>query len=347
MLSLRRLLPLALIFGGFLVPAPALRAQVVTIKLGTLAPEGSAWHGLLKEMAERWSKASDGKVKLKIYPGGVSGNEGDTVRKMRVGQLQAAALSVVGLHDIENSAQAIATPGLLTSQDEWDYVYSKMVPVWDQRFAAKGFVPLMWGDIGWIHLFFKKEVRNPSQFKGTRMFAWAGDPASVEAWKMSGFQPVVISSTDILPSLSTGMIDGFGANPPMAFLSRWYEHARFMPSEPWGHLPIGTVVARETWEKIPADLRPKLLEIAREFGVRVNAETGKLYADAIAQMKKNGLKVIDLDENEKKAWNAAAEKGFPAVRGGVVSEAAFDEIKKLRDEFRASKGKAPAPPVKK
>ena len=82
------------------VAAPAASAQEVTIKLGTLAPNGSTWHNLLKEMGERWAEVSGGRVKLRIYPGGTQGSEGDMVRKMAVGQLQAAAITNVGMHDI-------------------------------------------------------------------------------------------------------------------------------------------------------------------------------------------------------------------------------------------------------
>jgi len=322
---------LALVFA---LPA---QAQKVTIKLGTMAPDGSAWHQLLKQMAEEWSTASGGKVKLKIYPGGVAGNEGDMVRKMRVGQLQAAALSVVGLHDIEGAPQAVATPGLVTGQEEWDYVFPKMTQKWEPLFEAKGFVPIMWGDTGWVYMFFKKEKKSVAEMKGTKGFAWSGDPASATAWEAAGFVPVVVSSTDMLTSLSTGMIEGFGTSPIMAFTARWYEQAPFVPDASWGHLPGGTVVLKETWEKIPADVRPKLLEIARKYGEKVNIEVNKMQADAIEQMKKNGLKLIPLSDADKKAWQEMAEKTWPVVRGQVVSAEAFDEVKRVRDEYRAQK----------
>ncbi len=86
-------------------------AQEVVVKLGTLAPNGSTWHNLLKEMGERWAQASGGKVKLRIYAGGTQGSEGDMVRKMAVGQLQAAAITNVGMHDIVKEPQAISAPG--------------------------------------------------------------------------------------------------------------------------------------------------------------------------------------------------------------------------------------------
>src|SRR4030067_724628 len=67
------------------------------IKMGTLAPEGSSWHRVLLEMGEDWKKVSGGTVVLRIYPGGVAGDEDAMIRKMRVGQLQAAAITGRGL----------------------------------------------------------------------------------------------------------------------------------------------------------------------------------------------------------------------------------------------------------
>ena len=113
---MKRLLAiLTLVFG-----APTLAADEVTIKLGTLAPSGSTWHNLLKDMGEKWSTASGGKVKLKIYPGGALGNEGDMVRKMAVGQLHAASITTIGLHDISPEPQALSVPMMIESDEEFD-----------------------------------------------------------------------------------------------------------------------------------------------------------------------------------------------------------------------------------
>ena len=335
---LRRIRDLA-IWATILFFTSAGMAQTVTIKLGTLAPEGSTWHTLLKEMGQRWSEASGGKVKLKIYPGGVAGSEGDMVRKMRVGQLNAGALTVVGLSDIEPAPQAIASPGLISSQEEWDFVFPRVAPTWEKRFLDKGFVPLMWGDTGWVHLFLKKEISSVRQLKGLKVFAWAGDPSAVKAWEAAGFHPVVISSTDILPSLSTGMIEGFSATPVAAFTTRCYESAKFMPDQSWGHMPGGTVVTKQVWDQIPSAIQTKLLAIAREVGTRVNAESKRMSDDAMAQMVKNGLKVISLNPAERKAWTEMVERTWSIVRGGMVRAEDFDAVKKVRDEFRSQKGR--------
>ena len=68
----------------------------VVIKLATVAPKDSIWHMHLKKIDERWQAASAGQVKLRIYAGTL-GDEDDILRRVRVGQLDAAAISTAGL----------------------------------------------------------------------------------------------------------------------------------------------------------------------------------------------------------------------------------------------------------
>ncbi len=322
--------------------APA-KADTVKIKLATLAPQGSAWENLLLELGEKWkdqSKDAKTQVELKVYSGGVTGNEGDTVTKMGVGQVQAAAITIVGMRNIDPAPQAAGVPGLLTSDGEFNYVCEKMEPVWEKRLLDKGYVVLSWGDTGWIHFFAKKALHTPADAEGVKIFAWAGDPAAVEAWKASGFQPVVLSSTDIMTSLTTNMIESFATGAIMANAARWYEKANFyMADVPWGRLLTATLVKKETWEKIDPDLRPKLLETARQFGKRIDGEVGKLETDSVAAMQKNGLEVVHSSDAERAQWATFAEKSWPSIRGKVVPEDQFDEVKRLRDEYRAKNPK--------
>ncbi len=329
--------------AALVLAAPLASAQVVTVKLGTLAPNGSTWHNLLKEMGERWAEASGGKVKLRIYAGGTQGSEGDMVRKMAVGQLQAAAITNVGMHDIVKEPQAFSAPGVIGSREEFEAVFSKMSGQLDKLLESKGYVALQWSQVGFIRIFCTKPYRTPQEISQAKMFAWDGDPASVEAFKAAGFSPVVLSSTDMVPALQTGMIDCVANVPAYMLTTRLFERASYMIDVPWGYLIGATLVRKATWDKVPADARPKLLAIARELGKRQDAESLKLNDDAVAAMKKQGLEVLAVDAAP---WRAAAEKSWPVVRGKVVSAAFFDEMVKTRDAFRASGPSKPAAPAK-
>ena len=84
---------LASLLAVFLLLGSAAPSAAKTIKLATLAPEGSPWYDIIRDMAEAWKELSGGKITVRIYPGGVAGDESDVVRKIRVGQLHAGAIS--------------------------------------------------------------------------------------------------------------------------------------------------------------------------------------------------------------------------------------------------------------
>lgn len=335
---MRRITASALLFALALAGAPA-RADTVTVKLATVAPDGSPWHNLLKEMGEKWAVDSGGKVKLKIFAGGIQGNEGDVIRKMRIGQLQAGAVSSVGLRDIDSAPQSLGAPGLISGDEELAYVYEKLAPVWEEKLAKKGFIVLSWGDTGWGRIFSTRMARTPKEMQGLKVFAWSGDPGAVDAWKVMGFEPIVISVTDMLPSLSTGMIEGFATTPLLAMTARWYEKTKYMPDVRWGRLGGATIVTKEAWARIPEDVKPKLVATAKMIGAKINVEIAKMEIDSIAAMKKNGLVVLELNDAEKAEWQAAAEKTWRVIRTEVCEPADFDQVLKTRDEFRALPGR--------
>jgi TRAP-type C4-dicarboxylate transport system substrate-binding protein len=304
------------------------------IKLGTLAPNGSTWHTLLKEMGQKWSEASGGKVKLIIYPGGVVGNEGDMVKKTRIGQLQAAALTTIGLHEIAPEPQAIDSPMMITSSDELDFVMEHMAPKLEKAIEAKGYIVLGWSEVGFVRFFSTHEYKSLADFTSkAKVFGWEGDPGSIEAWRAAGFKPVVMSSTDIIPSLQTGLIDTVLTAPLYAFTSRMFEKAKYMLDLRWAVLTGATIVRKDVWDRIPADLRPKLLEISREYSRKVAVEVRRMDAEALKTMQSQGL--VTVKPTDPEAFRKAATAAWAVIRGKVVPAETFDEVKKLVDEYQA------------
>ncbi|HSN89647.1 MAG TPA: TRAP transporter substrate-binding protein DctP [Anaeromyxobacteraceae bacterium] len=314
------------------VVAPPAGAQV--IKLGTLAPQGSTWHEILKDMGQRWEEASGGTVKLRVYAGGVQGDEGEMVRKMGIGQLQAASITNIGMHDILPDPAVMSVPLLFDGQAEADCAFEKVRPRLERGFAEKGYTVLQWSRVGAVHLFCNAAKRIPADMKDAKMYVWEGDPKSVQAFRAAGFTPVVLSATDIIPSLQTGMIDCVTTAPLYVLTARLFEKASYMQDLPWGFIYGATLVRSDAWGRIPADVRARLAAIAVELGKKVDVEVQRLNADAVAAMQRQGLQVV---KAEAAAWRPALERSYAVVRGGVVPAGFFDEVKRARDACRAAK----------
>jgi len=330
-------LPCAVVLTiGALHGTPARAADpAIVIKMGTSAPEGSSWHQIIKEMGEKWKEAPGGGVTLRVYPGGVLGDEPDLVRKMRVGQIQAAALTAVGLSNIEPSVAALQIPMMCRSYDELDYVRGKLRPMLEKRLADKGFVVVNWGDAGWVMFFAKERFTGPDDLKKMKLFVWAGDNDAVELWKTSGFHPVPLATTDILPGLQSGLINAFDTTPLLALASQWFALTPYMLDLKGAPLVGATVVTRTAWERVPAQARPFLLDAGAAAGVRLRDDIRAANELAIEAMKKRGLTIIPVTAEVESAWRKVAEGAYPRIRGPIVPAAMFDEVRRLRDEYRA------------
>jgi len=306
--------------------------------MATLVPDGSSWHQVLKETAEKWREISGGRVKVIIFPGGVAGDDPDVVRKMRLQTLHASVLTAVGVAEIEKSVYALGVPMMYTSYEEVYGVLEKMRPRLEAAMEAKGFVVLNWADGGWVRFFTQKPVAVPDELKRLKLFSWAGDNDSVEVWKASGFNPVPLPSTEIATALQTGLVSALGAPPQVAVVSQYYNHAKNMTDLRWQLLRGATVITKQTWEKIPADIRPALLEAAHEGGRRLRAEVRGAEEKDVEAMKKRGLNVVAVDAKARALWQKTAEDVYPMVRGKIVPADAFDEAMRYRDEIRKQSG---------
>jgi TRAP-type C4-dicarboxylate transport system substrate-binding protein len=312
--------------------APPRAAAEVVLKLGTLAPQGSAWHEILKTMGQRFEAASDGAVKLRIYAGGVQGNEGDMIRKMGIGQLHAAALSNVGMNDIAQEPKALSIPLFFSSEGEAACAFERVRPAIEDALDRRGFVVLHWTTLGAIHPFCTTPRRTPEDMAGAKLFAQDGDPRAVEGWRAAGFRPVVLSSTDLVPALQTGMVDCVPSLPVYTLTARLHDRARHMMDLGWGYMYGATLVRKDAWERIEPAVRPRLLEIARETGRAADLEVRRLNADALAAMKGQGLVI---EHVEPGPWLAAMRKAYPRVRGEVVPAAFFDALAAAREACAA------------
>ncbi|MCB9673570.1 MAG: TRAP transporter substrate-binding protein DctP [Alphaproteobacteria bacterium] len=305
------------------------------IKLATLAPEGSTWHKGLVRMGEEWKTATNGEVELKIYAGGVTGNETVMLRKMRIGQLHAAAITNLGLLEIDPSSQALNTPMLIMDYGELDYVMNAMKPEFEQRIEEKGYIVLAWSDAGWARLFSKTALTDPKDAGKLKIFTWEGDPGAVEMFKSAGFNPVVVAATDILPSLQSGLIDSFPTTPLGALAFQWFGLAPHMMDVPWAPLVGATVISKEAWESIPEQHRAKLREISRTTGNEMKETIRKQDDKAIEVMKKYGLEVHTPTPAQRVEWEKLAEATHPIMRDKVSGPESFDRVKGLVEEYRA------------
>jgi len=314
------------------LPIPAFAAPVI-VKMGTMAPEGSIWHDALLKIRHEWSLISDGKVELRIYPGGVLGDETEMVRKVQRRGLDAIAISGAGLPAIDPCVEALNIPLLFDSYEELDFVRDRMAPQLEARFEKRKFKVLSWAEAGWVHFFAREPVRAPADLRSMRLWIAAGDPDIERLFKEFGFNVVPLPATDMLTALQTGLIDAVDVPPLFALIDRSYQVASHMTDLKWAPLNAATVISTEAWRRIPAKYHAPLLESARKIGRELRDAIRQAGDDAVTAMQARGLKVIELDAGARAAWREEAADAWPKLRGTLVEASYFDEAMRLHAEY--------------
>jgi len=317
-----------------LAPAPAVPQAPIVIKMATFVPDGSVWHKAMKEMGAEWSEATAGRVQLKVYPGGVAGDEPDYVRKMRVGQLQAAAVTTAGLSQIDNAFQMFGVPMFFDTYPELNAVLAKMTPILKQRLEAKGFVLLNWGHGGWVHFFTRHKAVSVAEIKKVKTFAMAGDDRWVQLWKSNGYTPVALAPSDMLTGLQTGMIDGCPTTPLIALTLQWYRQTPNMVGIGMAPLVGGLVITRQAWAKIaPAD-QARIQAACDRMEQKLLTGVPRQDTTAVEEMKKRGLTVNPVTSTDVAQWREAAEQFARGMRGTLIPPDILDMATRERDAFR-------------
>jgi len=333
----KRSLLAGLMAGACLPPARA-AGGAVKVRLATLAPKDSSFHQSLKVMAAKWLKAPGGGVELTVYTDGTMGGEADMVRRMRIGQLQAAMLTAHGLAEIDPAVAGLEKmPLVYRTLEEAAHVRERLAPRLQQRFAAKGFHLLGWADAGWVRFLTKRPATRPADFKQFKIFTWAGDKDHIELMQSEGYRAVPLEYTDTLTGLQTGLIDAVPTTPYYALAGQFFTAVPHMVEVDWVPLAGGIVITKKAWDTIPPEGQPVVTQAALEATAEIQTKSRQEGEEAVAAMVKRGLVVHKLSPEDEAEWRKFGEELAPKIRSKMVPADIFDEVQRLLKDYRGAK----------
>ncbi len=315
-----------------------LSVPALNIKMGTLAPAGSPWDDALRKLSASWSEQTNGRISVTIYPGAVAGGEGDMIRKMRIGQLQAAAMTGSGLEGIVSDVFLLNVPFLFSSEAEADYVLDQITPRYKQLFAEKGFVLLGWTIAGWIDFFSREPVVSPADLQAQKLAVSGVNPDQVQAWKNVGFHVIPLDTPNLMSALSSGMIDALYTSPLAAASYQWFGIANNMCALNIAPLTGAIIISERTWRQIPESYRADMESSAQAVVKPLYADTRALEEQAMKVMEANGLTVNHVPPATATRWRTLMEGGIKPLINRAYSTSLYDEIKGLIQSYRSSHG---------
>lgn len=318
----------------FLCSAAA-TAQQYTIKFATVAPDGSPWMNVMHEFDRQIRKESGGRLGFKIYPNNIQGDEKDVLRKIRLGQLQGAGITGVGMTTISPMLRILDSPFLFKSSDEVDAIHKEFDGEFNKAFEENGFVNLGWAEVGFIYVFTNTPVRTPDDMKNVRMWMWEGDPIARAAFEAMDLHPIPLSITDVLTSLQTKLIDGFYTSPLAAIALQWFPRAKYMLDAPLANATGAVVLSRKEFDKLPPDLREILVRNGTVYMKKLTQVSREENVKSIETLKKNGITVVEPPSPQARAmYDEIGSKARRLLAGKLYSRELLDRVERSLAAYR-------------
>ena len=307
------------------------------IKIGTMAPQGSLWDTTLKEIAAEWENLSNGKIRAKIYTGGSIGNEEDIIRKMKLGRLNGAALTSQGMASIDPDLLALSLPMKISGDDEFDYVFKKIIPSFNRTLDENGFKSLGWTMSGWVKWFTTKPISTPADLSKLKLAVDNTDEKVIQIWKRLGFKVIPLALTDLMSGLYSGMAEGTYITPYAASAMGMAELTPYMHDMPITPFYAGLIINNKTWKRIPDKYKDDLLSSTERIIDDFYDKMKKIEEEAVSVMKTQGLVVNPATPLNTELWAEKVNTGVDIYVKEMLSEEMNREMDSYINEYRTKK----------
>ena len=320
-----------LIVLGMATPASA-----QTIKLATLAPEGSAWMNDMRSGAVEIGQRTEGRVKFKFYGGGVQGNDKQVLRKMRIGQLHGGAFTSTVLGEFQRDAILYGMPMLFNNLDEVQFARSHMDDKLRALLEEAGYVNFGFAGGGFAHLMSNQPIANLDDMQSLKVWIPDGDKLAYGAIKALGVSPVTMPLTDVLTGLQTELIDTIMGPPAGTIILQWNTGVSYITELPLAYIFAMLIVDKKYFDRIQADDQAIVREVMEQVYLGFDQQGNDDNVKAYKALLDDGMKSVTPDQGQIPEWHKVVRESNHRLAGeGVVEPSLLDELECYITAFRA------------
>ncbi len=308
--------------------------RTLLIKIGTLAPEGSSWVRTFNAISTEVMKKTGNTVQFRIYAGGVLGDEMDMLRKLKIGQIQGAALTSAGLSTIFREMDLLQVPFLFQNYEEVDATLKEMDPFLRKGLEDNGYVLLGWSEAGFVYLMSTVPIASVADLKKAKVWIWEDSPMSKAILDEVGVKAIPLTIPDVLVGLQTGLVEVVYAPPTGAISLQWFTKIKYLTDVPLIYLAGGIVVKKDIFRQLPQPSQNLVLGSFQQHLDQLKVITRNENRDAIKVMVKNGTKVITPNKDQIEEYKRLSNKAMGHIGGQTFSKKVLDETTSFLESYR-------------
>ncbi|MDX1958136.1 MAG: TRAP transporter substrate-binding protein DctP [Leptospiraceae bacterium] len=294
----------SLILALFVLTTQSIFSQV-ELKLGTVAPTGTPWADELNGIKKRVETESNKGIKMKIFLGGQLGGENEILQGIRKGRIQGGGLTAGAVASVIPEMDILESPYMFDSQKQADCILDNhLLEPFKTLFDEKGLIFVSWAENGYRNIGTKtKDVKSPADLKGLKIRSQESK-IHLEFWKKIGASPVPIAIPEVLPSLQTGVVDGFDQTALMTLAAEWQTAIKFYTVTEHIYQPAVVVYSKDFFNKQTDENKKILMGTGNAMAPKARQAVRRLSAQLIKALEDNSVKINKLSDAEKGAFKA-------------------------------------------
>ena len=331
------LLSLVMMLGGIS------QGNAQTLKIATIAPEASDWMQGMRRGAKEISERTDGRVKIKLYGGGVQGSDSQVMRKIRIGQLQGGSFTTAVLMDTYKDIGLYNMPMVFNDQAEVDYVRERLDDRLFRELEDAGFVSFGFASTGFSVILSNEPVDSVDDLKNKKVWVPQNDPISEAALKALGLNPAPLPLSDVFTGLQTRLIEIVPGSPIGALVLQWHTKVDYMTDLPLLYTAGLTAIDKRAFTRLKSADQAIVRDVMTRLYKEYDAKSAIDDSDAKAALVNSGVARVEVDPGdaaELRRIVLASNREMGAA--GHFSLDLYDEMLRYVDEYRALQAQSPA-----
>lgn len=314
--------------------SPAGSEEGLVIKMATLAPDGSSWMKRFNTINDEVMEKTNGKVRFKVYAGGVLGDERDMMRKMQIGQIHGAAVTTSGLSALFREIDVVHIPFLFQNYGEVDYVLKKMGPYFTKGLEDKGYILLGWSEAGFLYLMSTTPISSVGDLKKAKVWIWHESPLAKAIFNEADVAAIPLAVPDVLVGLQTGLVEVVYAPPTGAISLQWFTRVKYMTDVPLAYIGGGLIVRKDIFQKLSPPTQDMIVKIFQRHLDQLKTVTRQENQEAISVMKKNGVKIVTPQQDQVAEFKRLSDTAIARFANQTFSQKTLADVAAQLEDYR-------------
>ena len=252
----------------------------------------------VKHMGEKLNTATEGRLDIKTFPGGVLGDEKQMIEQAQLGAIDIIRVSMAPVAAILPEINVFTLPYIFRDETHMHHVLDGMIgqEIGDRLTgnSKSRLVFLGWMDAGTRNLITKQPVIKPEDLKGMKIRVQTS-PVALDTLKAMGANAIAMGTSEVFSGMQTGVIDGTENNPPTFVAHNYLPVAKNFTWSKHFIMPELFLFSKPKWDKLKKEDQQLILKLAKEAQVEQRTLWEAYNAKALETMKANGVQFHDID----------------------------------------------------